>query len=276
MNNFFLHKLSPMVGAALVVVMLFAFSGVANAAESTLDDNWYFTLIPYIWLPSLDGSMNINPKGGSGSGSADLNADDYLDSLQFAAMLTLELEKGRWSLLSDIMYVDFSNDDTKAKFPNLPGGGLEIKADAKLKALAFEVAPAYALYRSESTRFDLLAGIRYIGMDTEVTLNASTPLSITIPSRNFSERKDIVDPIVGFKGRFELGKGWFLPYYLDIGGFGVNDEWTWQAFGGVGYHFSKLFSMVLAYRHLQYNFNDNKLVKDFYMTGAQLGFIFRF
>lgn len=260
----------------LVVVMLFAFTTFAYAAEQKLDDNWHFTLIPYIWLPSIGGSMNISLPQGSGSGSADLNPDNYLDNLKFAAMLTLEVEKGRWSLLSDIMYVDFSDDNRTAKFSGPLGQGIEIKADTGLKALAFEIAPAYALYLSESARFDLLAGIRYIGLEGEVTLDASTPLPITIPSRQFSDKQDIVDPIVGFKGRFELGKGWFLPYYLDIGGFEVNDEWTWQAFGGIGYHFSKVFSMVLSYRHLEYDFDDDKLINDFYMTGGQLGFIFRF
>lgn len=34
--------------------------------------------------------------------------------------------------------------------------------------------------------------------------------------------------------------------------------------------------MILAYRHLQYDFNDNKLLKDFYMSGVELGFLFRF
>ena len=125
-------------------------------------------------------------------------------------------------------------------------------------------------------RFDLLAGLRYAGIDSDVTLDLSTPLPISFPSHYFSYKIDIVDPIVGIKGRFELGKGWFIPYYFDAGGFGINNEWSWQAFGGLGYHFSKLFSMVFAYRHLQYNFDDNKFLKDFYMSDAELGFVFRF
>ncbi len=132
------------------------------------------------------------------------------------------------------------------------------------------------MYRSQSANFDLLAGVRYVAVDSNVSLDIFTPLPGAVPSRNFSDNKDLVDPIVGVKGKFELGKKWFVPYYFDAGGFGIDSVWTWQAFGGVGYRFSNLFSMVLAYRHLQYNFNDNKLLKDFYMSGAELGFLFRF
>jgi hypothetical protein len=77
-------------------------------------------------------------------------------------------------------------------------------------------------------------------------------------------------------GRFELGKGWFLPYYADIGGFGINNEVTWLLFGGIGYRFSKTFSMVLGYRHLEYDFDEDEPFNDLYLSGATPGFVFRF
>jgi hypothetical protein len=276
MKDLFLCRVTQAIATVLVSVALLAGAAIAGGVEVKSDDDWHFTVIPYLWLPSFDGSMNISGPAGVSSGTLDLNADNYLDSLKFAAMLTVEVEKGRFSLLSDVMYADFGTNGSTAKFPSFPGGGLEINADVKFKALVFEIAPAYSLYLSESTRFDVLAGVRYIGMDTDVTLNPSIGLPIALPSRNVSVSKDLVDPIVGFKGRFELGKGWFLPYYADVGGFGINKEWTWQVFGGVGYHFSKLYSMVLAYRHLEYDFADSEPIKDVYMSGVELGFVFRF
>src|SRR5512137_327358 len=228
MKDLFFRRATQAVAALLVSVVFFGDAAVAGGAEVKPDDNWHFTVIPYLWLPTFDGSMNISGPAGAGSGTLDMNADNYLNSLHFAAMLSVEVEKGRFSLLSDFIYVDFGSNGSTAKFPNFPGGGLEINADVKFKALVFEIAPAYALYLSESAQFDVLAGMRYIGMDTDVTLNPSTGLPIALPSRNVSVSKDLVDPIVGFKGKFELGKGWFLPYYADVGGFGINKEWTWQ------------------------------------------------
>jgi opacity protein-like surface antigen len=276
MNDPFSSRIPRMAVAVLLAVVLIGVAAIANAAEPKLDDDWHFTLIPYLWLPSINGKMNINLPHGSGSNDFKVSGSSLLSNLTFGAMLTMEVEKGNWSLLTDIMYMDLSGSDTKVTFPNLPGGGLDISAEAGFKALIIEGGPAYSLYRSQDIRFDFLAGIRYIGLDSNVTLNASTPLPVTIPSRDFSYKKDLVDPIVGIKGRFELGKGWFIPYYFDAGGFGINNEWSWQAYGGVGYHFSKLFSMNLGYRHLQYYFDNNKLLKDVYMSGPQLGFVFRF
>jgi hypothetical protein len=199
-----------------------------------------------------------------------------MDNFKFAALLAMELEKGNWSLFTDFMYIDFSDSNRKVTFPNLPGGRVDVNADTGFKALLIEGGPAYSLYRSQDIQFDFLAGVRYLALDTSATLNFSTTLPVGIPSRNFSYKPDLVDPIVGIKGRFELGKGWFIPYYFDAGGFGINDEWSWQAYGGIGYHFSKLFSMTLGYRHLQYNFNNNKLLQDMYLSGGMLGFAFRF
>lgn len=277
MNNFFLRKATRLTVAVLVAVFLIGGGAVANAAEPKLDNDWHFTLVPYVWLPSVNGKMTINLPHGSSSDDFDASSSKYMEDFNFAAMVAMELEKAEWSFLTDFMYVDFSGDN-QVTFPNLPGGRVDVSTDTGLKALIIEGGPAYALYRSQSTRFDFLAGVRYIALDTHATLNASSPLPVEIPSRNFSKNRDLVDPIVGIKGRFELGKGWFIPYYFDGGGFGINNEWSWQAYGGIGYHFSKLFSMTLAYRHLQYYFDDNNnnLLKDFYLSGGQLGFIFRF
>ena len=43
--------------------------------------------------------------------------------------------------------------------------------------------------------------------------------------------------MVGFKGKFDLGKKGYPPYYFDIGGFSIDSDWTLQAFSGIGYHF---------------------------------------
>ena len=274
MKDYFLRRVSHVVVAAFLAMVSFAGVSVASAAEPKLDDKWHFTLIPYVWLPSVDGEMNVDHSGGIGSSNIDIGSSSYMDNLQFAAMFSLEVEKGRWSLLSDFAYVDFSDDSREATFKRFPG--VEIDGETKLEAMIFEIAGAYSLYRSERARFDVLGGIRYIGIDGKVSYDVSTPLPFNLPSRSFSDDVDYVDPIIGFKGRFELGKHWFVPYYADIGGFGINDEFNWQAFGGIGYHFSELFSMVLGYRHLEYDFHDDKLIKDLSLSGGQLGFVFRF
>jgi len=261
----------------LVSVMLLACATVVNAVEEKPDDKWHFTLTPYFWLPSISGSMKLNQPPGFGSGNLDLSGGDTLDDLDFVLMLDFQVQKGRWSLLTDIMYVEFSGNKS-AHFPGvLPaGGGWTVGADWELQALVFEIAGAYSVFRNEYSNFDLLAGVRYAGIEGDVLMNITGPLPGWVSSPTFSETESYVDPIVGFKGKFELGKKWYLPYYFDIGGFGVDSDLTLQAFAGIGYQFVDWFSMFLSYRYLYYDFGDSKLVEDLKLYGPALGFSFTF
>lgn len=276
-REWFVQWVSRITTTVLVTIALLACAAVVNAAEENPDDQWRFTITPYIWLPSASASMKFAPPPGFESGT--LGPSSYLDNLQMAGMLDLQVQKGRWSLLADFIYVDFS-DSNSAHFPGvLPGGGgWSTQADTDLKALVFELAPAYSVVRNEHLNFDLLAGIRYVNIEGKVSLDIVGPLPAWVRSRTFSKTDNFVDPILGFKGKFELGKDkkWYLPYYFDIGGFGVSSDLTLQAFAGIGYRFTDWFSMVLGYRYLYYDFGDSKLVKNMNLYGGTLGFNFSF
>ena len=62
---------------------------------------------------------------------------------------------------------------------------------------------------------------------------------------------------------------WYVPYYADIGA--GNSNWTWQAFGGVGYRFDWC-SMVLGFRNLSYDMTAGKPIQNVSMTGPILTF----
>jgi opacity protein-like surface antigen len=257
-------------------VALLACAAVVNAAEEKQDDRWRFTIIPYLWLPSVTGSMKLKLPYGYGSGSTDISSSDYLDNLSFAGMLDVQVQKGRWSILADVMYVDFSDDNRSAYFPGISpaSGGWAVSADTELQALIFEVAGGYTVFRNEFMNFDLLAGLRYAGIDGKASLDIIGPPPVGVLSPTFKDSKSYIDPIIGFRGRFEFAKRWFIPYYFDAGG--LDSNFTLQAFAGIGYQFCDWFSMVLGYRYLHYNFDDNKLVEDASLSGGQLGFVFSF
>ena len=222
--------------------------------------------------------MKLDTPPGFGSGNVDVGSSDYLENLSFAGMLDMQVQKGRWSILADFMYVDFSDDNQTAHFPGvLPGsGGWTTGADTELQALIFELAGAYSVFRNEYLNFDLLAGVRYASIEGKASLDIVGPLPDWVSSTTFSKTESFVDPIVGFKGKFELGKKWYLPYYFDIGGFSVDSDLTLQAFAGIGYRFCDWFSAVLGYRYLYYDFGDSELVKDLSLNGATFGFSFTF
>ena len=197
------------------------------------------------------------------SGDADISSSDYLSNLQFAGMLSFEVAKGRWSILSDILYVDFSDSNRDATIPGLGiGSGLQVNADTGLQAMIFEIAGAYSVYKGEQGNFDVLLGMRYAGIEGKIDLNAVGSLMAGCITRGLTESLNFYDPIVGFKGKFLFGKNWFMPYYFDIGGFSVDSDLTMQAYAAIGYRFTDWFSMSLGYRYLYYDFGNTKLVED--------------
>ena len=276
-KDWLLQRVPRITTIVLVTVMLLAGAMVVNAAEEKLDDKWHFAITPYIWLPSISGSMELEQPPGFGSGNLDTGPGNYLEYLKFVGMLDFQVQKGRWSFLADIMYVDFAGNQTAHFLGVLSrSSGWTVGADWELQALLFELVGAYSVFRNEYVNFDLLAGVRYAGIDGKAELDIVGPLPGWVRSRTFSETESFIDPIVGFKGKFEVGKKWYLPYYFDIGGFSVDSDLTLQTFAAIGYRFCNWFSMTLGYRYLHYDFGDSKLVEDLNLYGPTLGFSFTF
>jgi opacity protein-like surface antigen len=263
--------------AALLAGALLAHTGIVCAEDNKKQDEWQFTLTPYLWAPSISGNMKFSLPVGSGEGKADVSSSDYLENLQFAAMLSFEAAKGRWSILSDFLYFEFSDSNRDATVPGLGvGSGFAINADTGLKALVFSMAGAYTVFKNQNGNFDVLAGLRYANVEGKVDLNINGPLPAGWRSSRFSESEDFIDPIIGFRGKLLLGKNWFMPYYFDIGGFSVDSDLTLQAYAGIGYRFTDWFSLSLGYRYLYYDFGNTKLVEDITLNGGVLGFVFNF
>ena len=263
--------------AALLAVALLAHTTVACAEDSKSQDEWRFTLIPYIWLPSVSGTMKVGLAGGGRSDSVDLSSGNYLENLQIAGMLSFTAAKERWSILSDMLYVNFSDSKAEVRFPGFGiGSGLAINADTGLEAFIFSMAGAYSVFKNQNGNFDVLLGVRYAGIEGKVDLDITGPRPNGLRSARITDSETFIDPIIGFRGRLLLGKKWFVPYYFDIGGFGVDSDLTLQAYAGIGYTFTDWFSMSLGYRYLYYDFGGSKLVENVSLSGGQLGFLFNF
>jgi hypothetical protein len=115
--------------------------------------------------------------------------------------------------------------------------------------------------------------VRYLKLDADVDLTVNGPLPPTPPPAYLSGSEDFWDGIVGVKGGIMLNENWYIPYYADIGAGGSN--LTWQLYAGIGYMFS-WGDIKLAYRYLEYDQDDDKLVQDLKLYGPQLGIGFRF
>jgi hypothetical protein len=252
----------------------------AKADESSSEeDAWQFTPAVYLWGSGIDGSTQAG-----NNISVDFR-DDILSNLDLAFMGAFEVRKSKWWFVTDLIYLDLSAD--KAGSATVPigqrGRTLNIGAnvDIDLTGWVVNIKGGRNVWENEIISVDLFAGARYLNLDSEtrVKLDASIPLKLrpgsmsTTRNLTISEGIDVWDGIIGVKGKVNLYKKWYLPYYADVGT-GESDI-TWQAAGGIGYDFDGA-TVVLLYRHLSWDFKSDFLIKDMAFSGPMLGAAFHF
>lgn len=267
--------------AAVASAGMLVSGGLASAAGVDMyDGQWHYSLTPYAWFPNIHQTLQYStPLGGGKTVDVEVKPDSYLSNLDFALMGTFEARKGEWALAMDLIYNDFSNQDSKIRNVQGPGGNLSLPIDTSLnvdiKALIWEGIGSYTVARSTTGTLDVFGGVRYLGLKTSTDLSFSGPEGIIGRSGSQSDRLNVWDGIVGVRGEVKIGDSgdWFLPYYLDIGA-GSHSNWTWQGWTGVGYRFD-WGDVVLAYRNLYYSTDEDKVVEDLRMAGPALGATFR-
>ena len=269
----------------LATLAALALCGALGAAAETPGNQWTFSITPYLWAPNIDGTLNYNdlPEGG-GSPEAQVGPNDYLENLSMALMISGEVRKSRWLAFTDLIYLDFSSEDSSVKAVDFDGtrisASADVSTDSSLTGMVWTLGTGYAVLPGRPVDLDIFGGVRYFGLkastEWELELAVTGPQGgQTFPrSGAIAEREDLWDGIVGLKGRFWLGgSGWSIPYYFD-GGMGSSNL-TWQGMIGIAYSY-KWFGVDLAYRHLYYDMKGDKLLQDVRFSGPILGLSFRF
>ncbi len=270
-------------------ILLSASSAFAQSAKPSTDE-WQYSITPYLWLPAMDGNLRYGPPAAGGATpNVSVDADTILGALDFAFMFTADARKGKWSIATDLIYLDLSSDKSGVKSIDFnPGPGpvnisstaLDAGTEVKIKGSIWSLVGGYAVVEEPRAKLDVIAGFRYF--DLEATTNWQLTAAVTGPagggtfSRAGSIKKSdqIWDAIIGVRGRFKVGDGhWFVPYYLDVGG--GDSKFTWQGVMGVGYSY-KWGDLGLVYRYLSYEQGGNKLIEKLEFGGPALGATFRF
>ena len=260
----------------------------ANAQAAV--EKWTFSLMPYLWLPGMDGTLRYGPPAAGGaSPNVSVDADTLLGALDMAFMISGEARKGRWLIATDVIYLDLSSDSSAVKSIDFnPGSGpvnisntaLDAGTNTNLKGTVWTFVGGYAAVQDPRSTLDVIGGFRYFDLkattDWQLSATVTGPAGAQTFARtgNVTKSEELWDAIVGVKGRVRLGQGnWFMPYYLDVGA--GDSTLTWQSVLGVG-HAYKWGEVILAYRYLSYEQGGNKLVEDLSFAGFGLGVNFRF
>jgi hypothetical protein len=251
-------------------------TGQVEAAENLYDGNWRFSVTPYLWLPSTNAALRFDLPSGSSNVSA--SKRDILEKLNFALMATGDVRKGDWSLFTDFIYLNLSNQNAQVKTVTGPGGIVEVPVNigthVKLKGFLWTLAASYTLVREPRVSLDVFAGFRDAQMKPRLDWEFAGPLGLTAKSGTVSRTAVVWDGIIGIKGRVGLDESgtWFIPYYADVGWGGSSS--TWQALGGLGYAF-RWGDLSLTYRYLHYSTDGNRAIDNLALQGPALAATFR-
>jgi hypothetical protein len=266
--------------AALTLAAIFAamHAHATDAAplRSDAEDRWQLAIAPYIWLPSVDGTMRFSLPGGGADTST--GPYDYLQNLKFAFMIQGEARKGDWSFFADGIYLNFGRHESAVNATNGLFGPRETQqsAETSFRGTLVEIGGGRTVMRQSWGSVDAIVGMRYLGVKGTLDATAvSTTSAGANPQLDVSQVQNIFDGFAGVRGRVSItGDGrWYVPFYLDLGA--GSSEFTWQAMTGLGYAM-KWGDVSLTYRYLAFYGRGDQLVQTLRFSGPSLNVIFRF
>ena len=90
--------------------VVFAFIAVVSNPvwAQAANDGWTFSLTPYLWLPTIEGKLRYELPPGSGDPTIGVGPTDWLELLNYAALVSGSARKGRYSITSDFVYLSMS------------------------------------------------------------------------------------------------------------------------------------------------------------------------
>ena len=257
------------------------------ALPAAADDAWKFSLTPYLWLPTLNGNLNyqLPPESGDGIFNVEIGPNDYLTNLKFALLLNGDARKGRYSIGSDVLFLNLGKQASTVRDINFAGDRLPIAAQINsdtntgFKALLWSVAGGYALKPASESPMDFIAGVRYLSIDTHAEWQLTNAIVSPHGTRDFPssgssvKNVDLVDGILGVRGKAKVGARWYVPYYADVGA--GSSKVTWQALTGFTYAYG-WGDVGLVYRHIAYQQKQPDLLKNLSLSGPAATFTFHF
>lgn len=252
--------------AALTVALVGWGAGAAAAGERSKPsrDGWTAQITAYGWMAGLGGT--VRPARGGPTFEVSDSFGDILDKLDAAVFATAFARHERTILFASIDHV--ATSETVGVPPIAPPIDA-ISGDVALTSGA--LAGGYRVLSADRYALDAMVGARVWWVDAEAMARAGgTPVAAR------SEILRFADPILGARGRVELGGRLNAIAQADFGGFGAGSAFTWQAFGTVNYRVTDSFYLSAGYRHLSVDYRDGGRIFDVDLSGPLIGATLRF
>jgi opacity protein-like surface antigen len=225
---------------------LFAIVACTLAATSTLAEEWTFSVEPYVLAANIAGDAGIGRVNGA---EVDVDFSTILENLDMAAMIHFEAHSGNgWGFAFDYGFMDLSDDIFGQR-----GGVIDARVrQGTLEGLLIRQS------RNETIGLEYFAGFRWWDNDVDVRIDPA------ILPGDIGRKVDAswIDLIVGARWTRRINNRWQLQFRGDIGGFGVESDFTSALAASAQYEFSQRFSLDLQYKALWVDFEKGKSGQD--------------
>jgi hypothetical protein len=271
----------------IMMALLVVFLMLGGSSVFAQEGDWEFSLKPYIWFPYIDGDLKFvdTPTGSSGTPQVSAGPPEFFDVFNYGLLLGTEIRKGKWSLFSDLIYMNLSAESSKVDAINFGGtivsAGVDTGTKVDFQEFMTTTVGGYQIIDEDNHKMDLIAGFRYLWVEAELEWNLAA--TVTGPlgggqtfarSGSLEEEKHVWNGVGGVRGKVNLGdSNWYIPYHADIGA--GDSDLTWQAFTALGYSWEK-WDAALGYRHLVFQAGSDSLVDNISISGPILGASYNF
>jgi len=190
---------------ALGLILAFGLAAVppVTVASGPEADRWEFAGEVFLWGASIGGTS-------SAGDDVDISFGDLIDNLDFAFMGKLAARRDRWTLFADLVYLDV--EDGVNTTANIVGRPVKTDIEVQLKGFTSTLGGAYRIWETGSTDLSLLAGARYLRLETDLDIDIGSGIS-----QEYSDSGHVWDGIVGLRGKTDLSDKWYVHYYVDVG-----------------------------------------------------------
>ena len=240
-------------------------SGLAWATAAQAEDPADGTeviLTGYLFASALEGQASAAP--GLPVADIDLSFRDVLEDLDFGFMSALELRRGRWGFVADLMYSNVSPGGT------VPGP-VPVSVGLDQKSLTLQGTVFYRVHEDPKVKVDLGGGLRSWTIDSVGTVSAGPPASA-----GFSHTESWIDPVLAARMTAQIDGPWSVTLAGDVGGSGSGSDLTWQLLGTVNFQKNDKLTFRAGYRVLSVDYSDSGFVYDVTMQGPVVGVSIRF
>jgi len=240
-----MNKNRLLIGSILSSSLLFGAGDMAPVTTEVAEieqSTWSFELEPYMMATSIDGDASLGRVTGINVG---VDFSDILETLQMGAMVHFEAhQQSGFGIWVDYAFMDLAQDT------NGPLGGV---IDAGVRQAVLEV---FGLYRQPLSigRIDYMFGVRWWNNDFNLEVNpALLPGSVSTDTS-----KDWVDIVIGANWLYEFSPDWSVKVRGDIGGFGLESDFTATTALGFEYALSDLMSLDIQYKATWVDYKDGE------------------